>query len=191
MLKWTAAAALAGTVLLALWYRAAAWNVLLSLAITCGTIAYHVVMRLLVGGVFSAVMGNKADCGKRWYQVGRREMALYEALRVKTWKRRMPTYDRTLFDPQVHTWDEIAQAMCQAELVHETIAVLSLLPIAAGAWFGAMGRRLSTAGAWFGAYPVFIVTSLLAAACDLLFVMMQRYNRQRVMRLVRREKQRV
>ena len=177
MLKWTAAAALAGTVLLALWYRAAAWDVLLSLAITCGTIAYHVVMRLLVGGVFSAVMGNKADCGKRWYQVGRREMALYEALRVKTWKRRMPTYDRTLFDPQVHTWDEIAQAMCQAELVHETIAVLSLLPIAAGAWFGA--------------YPVFIVTSLLAAACDLLFVMMQRYNRQRVMRLVRREEQRV
>lgn len=85
----------------------------------------------------------------------------------------MPTYDRTLFDPQIHTWEEIAQAMCQAELIHETIALLSFLPIAAGIWFGA--------------YPVFIVTSVLAAGCDMLFVMMQRYNRQRIMNLMKRE----
>ena len=85
----------------------------------------------------------------------------------------MPTYDRTLFDPRVHTWVEIAQAMCQAELIHETIALLSFLPIAAGIWFGA--------------YPVFIVTSALAAGCDMLFVMMQRYNRQRIMKLLERE----
>ena len=86
----------------------------------------------------------------------------------------MPTYDRTLFDPQIHTWEKIAQAMCQAELVHETIALWSFLPI--------------TAGIWFGAYPVFVVTSVLAAGCDMLFVMMQRYNRQRIMTLLKREK---
>ena len=85
-----------------------------------------------------------------------------------------PTYDRTLFDPQIHTWEKIAQAMCQAELVHEKIALLSFLPI--------------TAGIWFGAYPVFVVTSVLAAGCDMLFVMMQRYNRQRIMTLLKREK---
>ncbi len=100
-------------------------------------------------------------------------MALYEKLQVKKWKRGMPTYDPSLFDPRLHTWGEIAQAMCQAELVHETIAVLSFLPIAAGAWFGD--------------YPVFIITSVLAAACDTMFVIMQRYNRQRVMKLLRRE----
>ena len=94
-------------------------------------------------------------------------MAVYEALKVKRWKRRMPTYDNALFDPRLHTWDEVAQAMCQAELVHETIALLSFLPIAAGLRFGA--------------YPVFIVTSVLSAGYDLLFVMMQRYNRQRIM----------
>jgi len=42
-------------------------------------------------------------------------------------------------------------------------------------------------GIWFGAYPVFIVTSVLAAGCDTLFVMMQRYNRQRIMKLLERE----
>ena len=172
-MKLAAALLLAGTALLAGLYRKTAGGALLALAITCGTFAYHFAMRLLVGLVFSRVMRNRADCGRRWYQAGRREMALYERLKVKKWKRNMPTYDPALFDPRLHSWDEIAQAMCQAELVHETIAVLSFLPIAAGAWFGA--------------YPVFIVTSVLAAGCDLMFVMMQRYNRQRIMKLRRRE----
>ena len=130
-------------------------------------------MRLLIGLVFHSVMQNKADYGKRWYQVGKWEMAVYEKLKVKTWKKKMPTYDRTHFDPQTHTWAEIAQAMCQAERVHEMIVVGSFLPI--------------VGGIWFGAYPVFIVTSVLAATCDMMFVMMQRYNRQRIMKLLKHE----
>lgn len=164
---------IAGTALLSVLYRKTACEVFLPLAITFGTTSYHVVMRLLVGLVFCVVMQNKADYKKRWYRVGEHEMAFYEKLGIKNWKRRMPTYDHTLFDPRVHTWAEIAQAMCQAELIHETIALLSFLPIAAGIWFGA--------------YPVFIVTSVLAAGCDTLFVMMQQYNRQRIMKLLKRE----
>ena len=84
----------------------------------------------------------------------------------------MPTYDASLFDPRVHTWEEIAQAMCQAELVHETIAVLGFVPILAGRWFGAT--------------VVFVVTSVIAAIVELGFVVMQRYNRQRVIMMLRR-----
>lgn len=163
-----------GTVILTAFYEKTAYGPVLSLAITFGTVSYHLVMRLLVGGAFQAVMQNRADLYKRWYRVGKREMAVYEALKVKRWKRRMPTYDNALFDPHLHTWDEVAQAMCQAELVHETIALLSFLPIAAGLRFGA--------------YPVFIVTSVLSAGYDLLFVMMQRYNRQRIMVLLERKR---
>lgn len=145
----------------------------LLLAITFGTTAYHIAMRLLVGFAFHFIMQNKADYRKQWYQASKFEVVVYETLHIKKWKCRMPTYDRTLFDPHVHTWDEIAQAMCQAELVHETIAALRFLPI--------------MEGIWFGAYPVFIVTSVFAAAFDLLFVMMQRYNRQRIMNLLKRK----
>lgn len=166
---------IAGTAILSVLYMKTYYEVFLSLAITFGTISYHVVMRLLVGLAFCIVMKNRADYKKRWYHVSGHEMAVYERLNVKKWKRRMPTYDRTLFDPRLHTWEEIAQAMCQAELVHETIALLSFLPI--------------IAGIWFGAYPVFVVTSVLAAGCDMLFVMMQRYNRQRIMALLQRERQ--
>lgn len=81
----------------------------------------------------------------------------------------MPTYDAELFLPEKHTWDEIAQAMCQAELVHEVIVVLSFVP--------------SIMTIWWGAFEVFLVTSILAACIDLSFVMMQRYNRPRVLQL--------
>ena len=61
----------------------------------------------------------------------------------------MPTYDSSLFDTKIQSLQEIVQAMCQAELVHETIVVLSFVPI--------------VAGVWFGAYPVFVITSALAS----------------------------
>ena len=173
IVKGIAAFSLAATVILAISYKVTSSGILLPLAITSGTIAYHFVMRLMVGLAFHATMRNKADYRKRWYQVSKREMAVYEKLKVKKWKRRMPTYDPALFDPRLHTWEEIVQAMCQAELVHETIAVLSFLPIAAGVWFGE--------------FPVFIVTSVLSAACDMVFVIMQRYNRQRVTKLLNRK----
>lgn len=173
IVKGIAAFSLAATVILAISYKVTSSGILLPLAITSGSIAYHFVMRLMVGLAFHATMRNKADYRKRWYQVSKREMAVYEKLKVKQWKRRMPTYDPALFDPRLHTWEEIVQAMCQAELVHETIAVLSFLPI--------------LAGIWFGEYPVFIVTSVLSAACDMVFVIMQRYNRQRVTKLLNRK----
>ena len=164
---------LAWTAVLSVLYRNTSGEVLLALSITFGTFTYHFIMRLLTGLVFSSVMHNKADYGKRWYRVGIREMRIYEKLKVRKWKGKMPTYDRTCFDPRVHTWDEIAQSTCQSELTHEAIVVLSFLPVAAGLRFGA--------------YPVFIVTSVLAASFDLMLVMMQRYNRQRIARLLTRK----
>lgn len=164
---------LAGTAIFTVLYMKTACGLLLPLAITFGTASYHIIMRLLVGLSFQAVMQNRAEPGRRWYRVGKGEMAVYEALKVKRWKRRMPTFDNARFNPQLHSWDEIAQAMCQAELVHETIVILSFLPIAEGIWFGM--------------YPVFIVTSVLAAGYDLMFVMMQRYNRQRIFTLLARK----
>ena len=36
----------------------------------------------------------------------------------------------------------------------------------------------------FGALPVFVITSTLAACFDAMFVLMQRYNRPRIMKLL-------
>lgn len=147
-------------------------GVWLSLAITFGTISYHICVRLLVGLLYNVFMKNRADYGKKWYQVGEREQKLYELLRVKRWKGKMPAYHAEMFDPAVYSWDEIAQAMCQSELVHETNVVVSFVPL--------------VFSVWFGAFYVFLITSILAAGMDLLFVFMQRYNRPRLVRLIKR-----
>ena len=146
----------------------------LSLAITMGTTLYHFAMRLVVGFFYDRIMNNKADIGRWWYQPKGFEKRIYNWLNVKNWKGIMPSYEPELFDPQKHTWNEIAQAMCQAELVHETIILLSFVPI--------LFAKL------FGALPVFLITSVLSAAFDMIFVIMQRYNRPRVVRLAEKKK---
>ena len=172
-LMWKTTAVLAAAaIVLILFYRRTGSGLLLSLAITAGTVLYHFAMRLVVGGIFNRYMKNRADYTKPWYQPKSWETSLYRFLRVKKWKNRMPTYDPQLFDPKIHTWEEIIQAMCQAELVHETIAVLSFMPI--------------LAGIRFGAYIVFIITSVLSALLDLSFAVMQRYNRPRVLPIMER-----
>ena len=40
-------------------------------------------------------------------------------------------------------------------------------------------------GIWFGVYPVFIITSILSAMFDMTFVIIQRYNRQRIVKLIK------
>lgn len=144
-------------------------DIWLTLAITFTTISYHFCMRLVVGFVYDRVMNNQADYSRAWFRVSDMENRIYRFLKVKKWKHKMPTYDPDAFSTEKHTWDEIAQAMCQAELVHEVIAVLSFVPI------------IMTI--WWGAFEVFLITSILAACIDLSFVMMQRYNRPRVLLL--------
>ncbi len=144
------------------------------LAITFGTTAYHFWMRLFVGWCFDVFMHNKANYHKKWYQQKPWEGKFYDMLRVRKWKGDIPSYDPECFNPKKHTWDEIAQAMCQAELVHEVIIVLSFAPVICAYWFSVL--------------PVFLMTSVLAALFDSMFVMLQRYNRPRVVRLAERQK---
>lgn len=142
--------------------------------ITFGTIAYHFIVRLTVGTVVDLIMNNKADYNKKRYQVSSFEMKIYKKLNVKKWKNKMPTYDADLFDISKHSWEEIAQAGCQSEVVHETNAVLSFLPV--------------IASVWFDSFWVFLITSVCGAAFDMMFVMMQRYNRIRILKIIAKNK---
>lgn len=146
------------------------------LTITAATFAYHLLMRLAVGFAFDRLLNNRVDYSHGWFRLRGFEERLYKWLKVGSWKAKMPTYDPSLFDRHLHSWDEIARAMCQAELVHEVIVVLSFLPVAVSAW---LGDTL-----------IFVITSLLAAGFDMMFVIMQRYNRPRILQIVQRLKER-
>ena len=63
--------------------------------------------------------------------------------------------------------------MCQAEIVHEIIVILSFVPL------------LFTIP--FGAFPVFLLTSAGSALLDTVFVIIQCCNRPRIMKLARKK----
>lgn len=146
------------------------WEWMLPFAITFGTFFYHFAMRLLVGHAVNFAVNNKADYTKGWYQLRPFEVRLYKKMKVKQWKRHLPTYDPALFDPKLHSWEEIAGAMCQAEIVHEVIVILSFLPL--------------LAAIPFGSFWVFLFTSVFSALFDLCFVVIQRYNRPRIIKFL-------
>lgn len=168
----TAAGSLIAAALSGVMYGILSADVFLSLAITFGTTAYHLIVRLLSGAVFGRAVKLWWNYTKGWFQVRPWEMKLYKSLNVKAWKDKMPTYSPEDFSPRIHTWEEIAVAMCRSELVHEANAVLSFLPLAASIWLGAF---------W-----VFLITSLCGAAFDLSLVAIQRYNRARIAKIASR-----
>ena len=157
------------TIIFALIYQVLSNDIVFSLMITFATIMYHFVIRLVAGGLINYFMRNQADYTKKWFYVSQKELKFYQVIKVKKWKNKMPTYSEDTFDVSKHTWDEIVQATCQSELVHEVNVILSFIPI--------------FASLWVGAFEVFLVTSILSAGFDLLFVFMQRFNRARILKM--------
>lgn len=155
-------------------YRMMPSEGLLAVTITFATTSYHFVMRLFVGAGVNGIMHNHADYEKKWYQICPFEKKLYKILKVKKWKNKLPTYSEETFSVKKRSLDEIVQATCQSEITHEVIALLSFLPL--------------LASLKFDSFMVFFITSLLAACFDLSFVIIQRYNRPRLVKLVKKIK---
>lgn len=171
-MKWAALFSTLITICFIVVYKITGNGGLFTLSITFGTISYHFVMRLFTGWMIDHCLHNCVNYRRKWFQVSTTELKMYEKLKVKKWKGKVGAYDPGCFDPKIHSWDEIAQATCQAELVHELIILLSFLPV-----FAAIS---------FGAFPVFVITSVLAACIDGIFVIIQRYNRPRILKLLNR-----
>ena len=147
-------------------------GLLFSLGVTSLTFFYHLAIRLVVGEfIVVRFRENKLDYHKKWYQQKEWEKKLYKVLKVKKWKANMPTYSPDEFDITKHSMEEIVQATCQSEIVHELNVVVSFIPL------------LFTF--IFGAFLVFLFTSLAAACFDLVFVIMQRFNRPRLARMIK------
>ena len=84
VMKSTAAATLAVTVILALLNHFFPRDWLLSAAISTGTVFYHFAMRLAVGAVVPKMLSHPGR--RKWFAQRSLEPKLYKALRVKQWK---------------------------------------------------------------------------------------------------------
>ncbi|MFR7829956.1 MAG: hypothetical protein ACLU3F_00170 [Blautia wexlerae] len=111
-MKSTMVVAVLATIIFTILYRTIENGVMLSLAITAGTISYHFVIRYVVAGIFNSVMQNRADLSKTWYQQRTWEETLYKKLHVKKWKSKMPTYEPANFDLRIHIHRKKLQGRC-------------------------------------------------------------------------------
>ena len=168
VMKTTTSAMVLATVVLAIAYRFFPKDWVLSAAITTGTTFYHFAMRLMVGAIVPRCVHNPTKC--RWFHQKSFEPRLYMALRVKQWKDHMPTYDPESFSLKHNSLSQIVYNSCVSEAVHEVIVLFSFVP-------------LLFPFLW-GAFPVFLITSVLSAAFDSCFIIMQRYNRPRLLRII-------
>lgn len=148
-------------------------GVLFSMAITFGTVFYHLAMRLAVGYTIDGIFHNRMNYNRSWFREKAFEKPLYHKLRVRKWSKRLPTFQPELFDLQNRSMEEIVQVTCQAEVVHEVNMLLSFVPVVSSVWFGSLG--------------VFLITSCLAFLFDGMFVLLQRYNRPRMIRVMKRK----
>jgi len=168
-MKSMAAIVLAVTLILALIYHRYGHSGALTASISFGTTAYHLWMRLAVGAIVPKATDYNFDYHAPWFQPRNWEAGFYQKLRVKSWKEKLPTYAPEQFSLKSNTPLRVIQNMCGAEIVHEIIMALSFLPLAAVPVFGAL--------------PVFLITSALAALIDSTFVIAQRFNRPRLVRI--------
>lgn len=173
IMKTIAAVTSALTVFLTAAYLLLHQEWLLPWAISVGTTAYHFVMRLAVGYTIPMLTNYDFDYHHPWFQPRSWEPAFYKKLNIKNWKKDLPTYAPEQFSRQEHSLYRIIQNMCGAEVVHEIIMVLSFAPL------------LSVPV--FGSSDVFLITSVLAALFDSIFVMAQRFNRPRLVRIYEKQ----
>ncbi len=140
-----------------------------TLSITFGTICYHFSMRLAIGNILHPLHRHPINTEHFWFRQKQFETKLYSALKIQKWKILMPTYNPEYFSLKKHTPSQIVKTMCVSELVHECNVVFSFVPL--------------LAVPVFGAFWVFFFTSLASSCYDMLFVLLQRYNRPRMQRL--------
>jgi len=162
------------TVLLCLVFAYTRADWVLVAAISVGTTAYHFLMRLIVGFAVPKFTRYRFDYRKPWFRPKKWEVSLYQKLKVKQWKGHLPTYAPGQFSLKTNSTLQVIQNMCGAEVVHEAIMVLSFLPL--------------LLVPVFGEFPVFLITSVLSALFDSIFVIAQRYNRPRLVRIYEKQK---
>lgn len=142
-----------------------------TLAVSAGMVAYHMLIRF-AAPVLLMGFHKQYDHQNWWFREKRWEAPLYQRMNVRAWKKHVPSWDPAEFSLEKHTLPEIVNNMCHSEAVHETIMLLC---------FTSLLFAIP-----FGDFPVFLITAMLSAAVDSVFVILQRYNRPRMVAMMER-----
>ena len=168
-MQYAFAAGSAACIAFALLYRRCGWSWARAAAVTGGAVACHMALHFLAPVILALACRRQYRADSWWFRPKAWEAPLYRFLRVKAWKKSALTYDPREFSLKEHSIEEVINNMCHSEAVHELSAALAFTTL--------------LLAVPFGAFPVFLLTAILAAGIDLAFAAIQRYNRPRLMRI--------
>lgn len=149
-----------------------------SSALALVTTTYHFVMRLVVGTLIDLLVRRGINYNNYWFKEKKFERKLYNMLHVKQWKHIIPTWEPEKFSTKQNKIEKIIENMCAAELIHEIIIIMG---------YASLLFSLFTPD-WKKYLWIFVITAFLAGCCDIFFVILQRYNRPRVLKILRNHK---
>ena len=147
-------------------------KVVLWTGITAFTIMYHFWVRIIMGNV-SKLFKNHINYKQKWFKERKFEKSLYKSLRVKDWKGKALTYNPESFSLKEHSLEEIANTMAKSEVDHWINELISL-------------STLLFAIPW-GKLWLFLTSAILAMIFDSQFIIIQRYNRPRVLKILEKD----
>ena len=108
-----------------------------------------------------------------WFKERKFEKKLYEILKVKKWKGKALTYNPEQFDLKQNSLDQILNTMVKSEVDHWINEVISITTM----FFGLI----------WGETWIFVLTAIAAMIFDGQFIVIQRYNRPRVIKVLERQ----
>jgi len=148
-------------------------GVILWAGIVAFTIMYHFWVRIIMGNV-SKLFKKHINYKQWWFKERKFEKSLYKFLKVKEWKGKALTYNPNDFSVKENSLEKIANTMAKSEIDHwinEAISLSTLLFIIP-----------------WGAFGVFLVQAIVAMIFDSQFIIIQRYNRPRIVKILERDK---
>ena len=134
-------------------------------------ILYHFGLRLLMG-VFTKHMG--INYTHPFFKPRSFEKKLYKFLRVREWRDKVLTFEPDEFLMSKRTLFQIANTMSKAETDHWINEIISISAI----FFFLI----------WGMFPIYLITSVAAMLFDAQFIVLQRFQRPKVVRLIEAEK---
>ena len=140
--------------------------------ITAFTIMYHFWVRIIMGNV-SKLFKKNINYKQWWFKERKFEKKLYKILRVKSWKDKSLTYNPNDFSLKDNSLEKIANTMAKSEVDHWINELISISTM----FFGFI----------WGEFWIFCITAVFAMIFDSQFIIIQRFNRPRIVKLLELE----
>lgn len=145
-------------------------NNILIFGIVMMIICYHLVVRIAVTTLFNAFCTPEiVNPNEHRFQQKDFEKGLYRKIGVRLWKNSFSSFDPNNFSLRFYSIDELIFEGCKAEMVHKVCFFVGLLSL------------IFTV--WFGAFTIYLAAAVFGAIYDLAIIVVQRFNRPRLMRI--------